>query len=518
MISDRTLERSAPQWPTLLRILVAFGAAAFLGLLGGVLSAQGRPELTAIFIGLVIVALVISSRTAVFWSVVIGGMVVTGVLQLYLPGSRYVRYVVPLAALALLLHWVMDRLGAQDRNHSQRLPGPMLWGLAFALVGLISVLINLSNPAVAVMGMKDYFQMWAFFLGVVFMPWGATFGNNLFRGFILIALLQLPFVAHEYLVLVPQREWLGEGTVPVDIVAGSFGASMYGGGATGVLAAFMVTMIGCLMALWKNGAISTFKASALSFLFLMPMLVNEAKIVVLYVPLAFVVVFYRDIIAKPLKFLIAGLAMAGILAALMSAIMLGQPSDKFQTWRDLVDVVVARQTAGIEERHGDYGELSRVTALTFWAKEHVTANPINTLLGHGLGASREREGGLGLAETLAEKHYTGLNIGYTALSALLWDTGIIGLATVLGMFASAFITAGRLSRHYRGKDAFKTGLFEGLQAGTAVLALSLASRDYFISHLPFQTFLYLVIGFIGYSWLQVARDERQKALHEHGSV
>ena len=100
-----------------------------------------------------------------------------------------------------------------------------------------------------------------------------------------------------------------------------------------------------------------------------------------------------------------------------------------------------------------------------------------------------------------------MNIGYTALSALLWDAGIVGLVTVLGMFGSAFFMAGRLARYYRDRDRFRTALFEGMQAAMAVLTLSLAHKDFFVVHLPFQAFVYLLIGYICHAWLQVVRGE-----------
>ena len=87
-------------------------------------------------------------------------------------------------------------------------------------------------------------------------------------------------------------------------------------------------------------------------------------------------------------------------------------------------------------------------------------------------------------------------------------SGAFGTFTVLGMFLSAFLSANWLARHYRGKDRFRTGLFEGLQAGTAVLALSLAHKDFFVVHIAYQTVVYLLIGFIANSWLQVVRVRR----------
>ena len=78
------------------------------------------------------------------------------------------------------------------------------------------------------------------------------------------------------------------------------------------------------------------------------------------------------------------------------------------------------------------------------------------------------------------------------------------------MFGSAFLTAGRLAEHYRDKDKFKTAMFEGLQAAMATLVLSLAHKDFFVNHIPYQTFTYLLIGFIAYSWLEMVRAEGER--------
>jgi hypothetical protein len=509
MSSDPGAGQPVRSWSQKLRPVMVLAMVAVLGVLGGGLSASGKPQLIAVFFGLVIVALIVSSRVALFWFVVISALVVTGLCQLYLPLLKYVRYVVPMASVPLLLHGVVDYFTTWTRTKDEPMPAIMMWALAFAVSCIVSVLISLSDPAVALVGLKGYFQMWGLFLSVVYLRWNDRFTKNLAWGLFLIALLQLPFVAHEYLVLVPKRVGLGGGIVPVDIVAGTFGAILEAGGANAVLAAYQCIVVACLLALWKNGALGGFKAAVISLALLSPMVVNQAKITALYVPLVFIVVFYRDIAVRPLKFIVAGASTVGLLVILMTALVLGSNSSKIKDSADLVNFVIAQQTASADQRVGQYSELSRWTALTFWAQEHVRLNPINTLLGHGVGSSRENAGGLDVTDTLAEKHYAGLRIGYTALSALLWDTGLLGLITVLGMFTSAFFTAGQLASHYRGKDNFRTGLFEGLQAGMAVLTLSLAHKDFFINHLPYQAFTYLIIGFIAYSWLEVVRSEGQ---------
>jgi hypothetical protein len=260
--------------------------------------------------------------------------------------------------------------------------------------------------------------------------------------------------------------------------------------------------------MWKNGALGMFRMGALSVLLLAPLVVNQARVSVVYVLLSFIVIFWRDIIRKPGKFLAASLGMAGLVAVLMTAIMLTNPGGQLSSWSAVVQKVYDQQTVTMQQHEGRY-ELSRWSVLTFWAQEHVRANPVQTLLGHGPGASREPDDNavLEVNDTLAQKKYAGMRIGYTGVSMLLWDTGVVGLICVLGMFASAFFTAVRLANHYRRKgDRFHTAMFEGLQAAMAVLALSLAHKNYFASYVPYQAVVYLLIGVIANSWLALARQ------------
>jgi hypothetical protein len=44
----------------------------------------------------------------------------------------------------------------------------------------------------------------------------------------------------------------------------------------------------------------------------------------------------------------------------------------------------------------------------------------------------------------------------------------------------------------------------------AVLMLSLAHKDFFVNLIPYQTFVYVMLGFIAYSWIEVARTDEQR--------
>jgi hypothetical protein len=497
-------------WRRALRAVAVPGLIVSLGLFGGVLSGIGNVQLVGIFMGLAVAALAASSRRTIFWLVVISAMVVTGAAQLYFPSARLVRYLAPAVSLALLLHWVMDQFTQRRRTADESLPAPVVWALAFGAIAIVSTLANFGDPAVAAMGMKSYFQMWVFFLSLVFVYWDKSFGRQLWKGLLLVALLQLPFAAHQYLVLMPRRfYYIDQGVIPADVVAGTFGAQALGGGANAVLAAFQIIVVGFLLAMWKNGRASMPRLVLLSALLLSPLLVNQARVSVLYLLLVFVVIFWRDILRRPGKFILASAGVAGLVAVLMTAMMLRHPGGELSSWSALVEKAYEQQTTTIQERDGQV-QLSRWDSLTYWAQQHLKANPLRTLLGHGPGATREPdETTVGeVSNTLAQKKYPGMRIGYTGLSALLWETGVLGVVCVLGMFLSAFLTAGRLVTHYRRRrDDFHAALFEGLQAAIAVLALSLAHKNFFVVHLPYQAIVYLLIGFIANASLVLIRQQ-----------
>jgi hypothetical protein len=224
--------------------------------------------------------------------------------------------------------------------------------------------------------------------------------------------------------------------------------------------------------------------------------INEAKISAVYLPVIFISLFYRDIIQRPGRFVLVAMGGAGVIAALLTALTLLHPTGKLQTWSDLFEFVYEGQTATLSERQGRGADLSRWTSLKFWVEENATSNPVYVLVGHGPGASRVEDRGLDLAETLAEKKYRGLNIGYTAVSSLLWDTGILGLVAIVGMFYSAYRAAGRLASGYAGHDEFRAGVFEGMRAGVLILAISLLHKDFFVFHIPYQTLLLLMFGYL----------------------
>lgn len=475
-----------------------------LPLLIGLAAGLGNPLILIFTVGMLTVPVLIAFPLSLLWTVAIGGMVVAGLVQLYFPQLQVVRWVFAGAAIALPMSvFLRTAFSARRASDQQKLPGVFWWAMAFIGLAAVATLLNWRGTGQAVFGLKGYFQMWGLMFGLAFLPFASGLFQRLPKAILAIALLQIPFAIHQFFYLVPKREGLGlYGIVPVDIVSGTFGGDLYGGGANAVLALFQIVVVGGLAALWRVKALGLNRFLLLMAALLVPLLLNESKVAVVYLMLVFAIVFRREILAHPAHFVASLTALVVMVTGLLFSYtyLSSDPQNK-----SIADLVTHTISDNVEQgkRYG-LNELNRFTALTFWAEKHGVGDPLHTLFGHGLGESREETGALDLAHTLASTRYTSMGIGLTAASALLWETGVAGLAVVLGMFVSAFNLAGRLVRQCA--DLPRLGaLFQGAQAGIAVLALSLFHKNFFVFQIAYQVFLILAFGYLIYAARHIVR-------------
>lgn len=483
--------------PGLIGVVRVYAAAVVCALIAGLVSATSRPGLIALAFGGIAALVLASSRKALLLAVVVGGLVVAGLTQLYLPEVKIVKFVVPLVSLVLLAHALTDLIVGRRDLLPQSMPALVTWMLVFFGIAVVSTLVNW-NPGVALLGFKGYFTLWTLVFALLLSRWKITDLDWLLKLMLAIALVQIPFVVQQYLVLVPLRQGLGPGIIPVDILVGTFGGNAMGGGANAVLALFSFVVFACLLGLWRHGAISGLLALTLGLAVIAPVFFNEAKVAVFYLPVVVLVVFWRDLMLRPVRFFVAGGVTVLLFSLLMTAMTVFHPGGNLRSWSDLIDVTWSQQVADMEELRGQHSELTRWTVLTFWVQEHAGSHPLHVAIGHGLGASRTaEEGEWSPTRTLAEERYhEGLRIGYTAIAAILWDTGILGLMAVAAVMFSAWRAAGRLAVEYSGVDPFHAGIFEGLRAGIVIVAISLAHKDFFVLHLPYQTLVLLMLGYL----------------------
>lgn len=444
------------------------------------------------------VALVLS-REATLWFILITGIVLVGLGLMYVPGTGPLKYIPPLASVALVVHMVSEWLQHPRRS----VPSTVPWLLGFLGVSLLSFAANWEGFGMAAVGLKTYYPMWPLFLSLAMIHWRPQVIDSLPKVALWIAFLQLPFVAHQFLVYVPMRQNI-PGVVPVDIVAGTFGGDVRGGGANSVLTLFLIMVAAGLLGMWRHGALSGSRALPLALLLLSPILLNSARAALLYLPLVFALVFAADIVRRPLRALASFIAVGVFVGGMLTTYTAFNPTPNTHTWQDLLRNTFEYQLASERERVNEYSSLSRWTVLTFWWDRQKHHSPLETMIGFGPGASRIEDSGLDLADTLAERRFGGRQIGYTALAALLWDVGVLGLITVLGLFWAGWRQARRLVRHYQGRDPTRAGIAEGLSATLVILVLSLAHKDFFVYHIPYQTMLVCIFGYLA---AQVQRIE-----------
>ncbi|MEQ8207889.1 MAG: hypothetical protein RIA65_17060, partial [Woeseia sp.] len=247
-------------------------------------------------VGVIIAATIVTSRVASLWFVVISGLILIGAAQLYVPAAQYLKYLPPLAASGLLLHVAADWLSVRR----PAVPSTVYAFLAFLFVGIVSMIANWQSVGMILIGLKGYYPMWSLFLGLALIRWQPAAINSLPKAMLVIAMFQLPFVAHQFLYLVPVRAASHiPGLVPVDIVAGTFGGALFGGGANAVLSLFLITVCACLLGMWRQAVISAPVALGIVAVLLIPVMLNSSKVALIYLPIVFVTIFYAEIIRQP---------------------------------------------------------------------------------------------------------------------------------------------------------------------------------------------------------------------------
>lgn len=435
---------------------------------------------------------ILMNPRALLWFTLFMGIVMTGVTQMYVPGSKYLKYVAPLMAGGLLLHVI----GSWMRSPPREAPLTVPLFVAFLLLGLVSMAANWTGAGEAIMGFKNYYPMWALFLGLTVMSWKPETIDALPKVFLWVALLQLPFVIHQFFYLVPIRMRMNEpGMVAVDVVSGTFGGRITGGGANAVLAVFLISVAACIAGVWREGGVRAAVAVPAVLALLAPVFLNGSKVSILYIPLAFFIVFASDVARHPLRLLLGLAGTAAVVAGLVMTYAAMKPGA--ETWQEFFQGSIERQFESARERSSEYNALTRWTALTFWAGEHEVRDLGQVLIGHGPGATRVQDTGFDLATTLAETRYGGMQIGYTAVSALLWEVGVLGLLLTIALFVVGYRQAVIMYGLYAGRDPTRAGIARGLCATMVLLTISLAHKDFFVSHIPFQTLVVCALGYLG---------------------
>ena len=474
-------------------------AGTFIAFFTGVLAAFGSPIFLMLFLGLIVGAGFVAKPRLAVWVVIIGGVIVSGLAELYLPSMQQIRWGVALLSIVLIMV-SFGSMTSTSRAAEHIKLDPAARGVLFAAVGLVvcalfTVMANPSSLGNSVVGLKNYFQMFGLLAALAAFRYTPDEASRFMRFILLLGLMQLPFVFHQFISLVPLRSGVdaaARGVVAVDIVAGTFGGSMMGGGRSSTLALLASIAIVLVLAQWRSGYRAFASTALYSLAFLIPMALNEAKLFILLLPVGLFLLFRDCILKNPVKAVGSGLLVLGLLAS-MFVVYSVLPGAKSQHTVSLDRFMDDSLDYNFGERGYGNSILNRTTVYSFWWNENLGhGNYLKAVLGHGPGVTNSSSAVA--TDTLASTRYRGYGIGLTAVSSLLWEVGLVGTVAVFILIFMAYRLGGKLEKRWLGSRHWP--FIRTAQVAMPLAAISMLHNNYFVSDISYQALLLLLIGYL----------------------
>ncbi|MBI4754079.1 MAG: hypothetical protein HY778_01335 [Betaproteobacteria bacterium] len=457
-----------------------------LAVLFGLVAYTAQPIIVGIAAGVIVAAILFSKPIWNIWLILVLGLLVAGVVPLWAEGAAS-KAVWGISILGFALMGGAFFRVATTPGVARNTP-PFVWvALVFMLYTTLNGLAQASSAYEVLSGVKRHFQVSGLLYALAWLSIGEQHVRRWKMFFLVVALAQLPWALYELIWLVPIREGLVAaypGLVPIDVVAGTFGASMYTGGANADMATFLVVVLAFFLAHRREKSPGAKRLVFLLPVILAPLFMGETKVVVILLPLVFLTLYRHDLIRRP-HYALAGLVLGALLTAGAGYAYLSLSK------KSVDDQIADTLRYNIHEKgYGNY-LLNRTTVLTFWAERQGAHDPVSVVCGNGLGAAHDMTGGR------VAIRYPGYGIGLTSASTLLWEQGLLGTGLFLTILALAWRTAGRLRRdaslpRVRADAAV-------IQACMPLSAFYLLYGKTLLESMAFQIFFYGLLGYL--AWL-----------------
>lgn len=447
--------------------------------------------------GLLIFAALLYAPRAAVWTIVVGGLVIAGLIELYLPNFQAIRWVFGLLSITIAGISLMQWLGS-PKSVALAPTGSAPLAIALSLLVLTLVLAIIAGGLSivnAVVGLKNYLQMWGLIFALAWLGYKPIDARRFIHFLGLLALVQMPFVLHQFFALVPQRSSAldaAHNLVAVDIVAGTFGGSMVGGGRSADLAVLASIAVVLFFSQWKAGMRSLGLTLSLSALAFAPILLNEAKLALVLLPVGLFLLFRQTITKRPFAWLMGSTALLATLALVIVGYS-NLPGADSQQSKSIGSYIESSIRYNIGEQGYGSAVLNRTTVYGFWFNEHLrTGDVVHAVLGHGPGFANATA--INRGDNTAATRYAGYAIGLTGVSTLLWDIGLLGTSTYALILLMAYQFAEKLRRRWQ-KTPFEPTLTT-TQIGVVMIGISLLHNEYVSFDVGFQTMLAVLLGYL----------------------
>lgn len=488
-----TILTASPQRMSAILVVLGFVVS---GLMVGVVTASGNLMLTGLVMGVVTGLLLMSAVETVVWIVLIGALLISGPMVLFYP--QYTRITWAFSILGFFLIFAAIVHAGTSRIQTKR-PAPAFLTLAIAFAVLTLALLPIMEGTFVegAGAVKRNYQYLGLLLAMAFVPMKPKSIRAWINFILIVGLLQLPFALYQRVVLVPLRLNLPNRVVPVDVVAGTFEASLWGGGNSNVMALFILIILAGIICLYREKVLSRGKALLLFMAVGLPLGLGETKLVLVLLPVAFVAIFMDLIRKRPMMFALGSTAMAVAMAGLFYVYVAVQNHDSRSMTFE------ARVQENLDYNFGELGyydgpSLNRVTAVKFWWDKNGISDPIHTVFGHGLGASFSMPG----SDTFGHLNvrYSGHGIDLTGLSTLLWDVGLFGTLLYFLVLWSAWRAARKLAAE--ALPGYDRALLVTLSAAIAMIGVMVLATSAMFWAPSMQVIMMTTLGLLAWRWRQ----------------
>jgi hypothetical protein len=471
------------------RSLAVIAASLLMAILFGLVSTSTNLILISFAVALFIGVFLLNRPIWIVWIVLSTGLLVLGILPIY-NDSLDSKAGWAISLLCFILMALAFFKSATTPDAREGTPAFIWLLLGFFAYTVLNSIVQCYSAEEFIGGFKRYFQLWGLLFGLCWIAFDDRPILLWRKFFVIVALVQLPFAIYELITLVPLREGLVEslpGMVPIDVVAGTFGANIYGGGNSGEMSTFLVIVLAFLLSQKMQKTLSLGRLALLIPWVLAPLFLGETKVVVVMLPLAFMVLYRRELVARPHYALIA-LAFGSLLAVCMGYAYMSVSHMS-------MDELIA-DTLRYNVYEAGYGSklLNRTTVLTFWANQQGAHDPVSFVFGNGLGSSHQNQEGLG---GHIESRYPYYGVGLTGASVLLWETGVFGCGLLIAVFSCAWSAAGRLYRE--SISPIVRADANAIQAALTLFAFHLFYNSSLLEAVSFQIVFAAVLGYL--AWL-----------------
>lgn len=477
--------------------LLLWFSAILLSIVFGLTLAFGIYPLTIGFFVLIAGAILVLNPMAGTWIVIIGSLIFAGLIDLYVPALQPIKWA--LAGLSMGIAFIAYVFSVNASKKVKKIENVstslIFWLWTFFTYVILISLFNWHGVGQFLTSFKGYFQVWGILVALYFLIQKENDANKIFNFLLILGIIQLPFIFHQFFVLIPQRsteEFAMKGIVAADVVAGTFGGTMMGGGRSSSLALLCALGITLTLAYLRENLWSYFKAAVFFSIFLVPMFMSEAKLFIVLLPAALFLLYKDKLLKNPLKFISGTIGLVVLLSSIFFAYSL-IPGAESQQDLSLKDMWESNASYNFGDRGYGNAFLNRSTVYSFWVSEHSEPSEfLNALLGHGPG---EVQGGVLVNSSSGLlKKYPGYGIGLTGISSLLWELGLVGLLLVIMIMISAYRLAGGLSRYWQGSANIP--MLKTSQIAVILFSLSLLHNNYLFFDLSYQALFVIIFGYL----------------------